>query len=94
MIVPFKSGQRISKLFFMTLLWADLLHGVLPTAESDLAESCPPRSLTRQCPAHRKVWLGGVLSTAESDLAESCQPFLSRSLGPELSIHTTSLKSL
>ena len=55
MIVPFKSGQRISKLFFMTLLWADLLHGVLPTAESDLAESCPPRSLTQQCPAHRKV---------------------------------------
>ena len=77
-IVPLRVTSGLQSFFFPTL-WCPAHHsvrlsGVLPTTESDLEVSCPPRSPTQQCPAHHEVRLSGVLPTTESDSVVSSPP--------------------
>ena len=48
------------------------LFGVLSSAESDFAVSCPLQSLPLQCPVLCRIWLCGASSSAESNSAVSC----------------------
>ena len=66
---PFKTNQRLAKIWILTPRCAVWLLGAMHTAELDSVVRCTPQSFNPQWDAHCEVWLRGGKHTAESSSA-------------------------